>query len=157
MVGGRRATPASRTLAAVVGLAGALLLGAPQAQAAAGGALGSAAGSCWAGPRVTDHTNHSYSTSVCPTWTTADLTDGPSADPGDSAVVGRLWAGNNWVVCQMWGRPNPSLGGGANHYWLYTQGDVAYRNGGWGWLPATAVSYGGDDEPIPGVEFCARS
>lgn len=40
------------------------------------------------------------------------------------------------------------------HWWLWTQGDVAYADNGWGWFPATKVSGGNNWEPIPGLQNC---
>ena len=65
-----------------------------------------------------------------------------------------------WVICQFQGRPNPVIQGHTNTWWLYTQGDEARSNSfgyrdGWGYLPATAVSQGGENEPIFGVPPCS--
>lgn len=57
---------------------------------------------------------------------------------------GYLYAGNNWFVCQARGGENPAVGSARNNWWLYTQADVGYSNGGWGWFPATKVSCGGN-------------
>jgi hypothetical protein len=64
-----------------------------------------------------------------------------------------------WVVCQKSGRANPVIQGNTNTYWLYTQGDLARTNAygythGWGYLPATAVSQGGQNQAVPGVPLC---
>ncbi|WP_322777929.1 serine/threonine-protein kinase [Frankia sp. Cas4] len=64
-----------------------------------------------------------------------------------------------WVLCQYQGRSNPVIQGNTNTWWLYTQGDSGNSNthgytGAWGYLPATAVSQGGQNEPIPGVPSC---
>ena len=60
------------------------------------------------------------------------------------------------MVCQFWGNDNPRFGAsGYNHYWLLTQGDVGYRGSdAWVYIPATAVTYGGNNRPIPGVPIC---
>ena len=113
-----------------------------------------APGSCWAGPTVTDWLGRKHQTRVCPTWTGTNLLDIPQEG---TTKVGYLNAGNNWVVCQSYGGANPQLGGTRNHWWLYTQADTVSgypERKGWGWLPATAVSYGGDEEPIPDVPAC---
>ncbi|WP_131744712.1 hypothetical protein [Frankia sp. Cppng1_Ct_nod] len=64
-----------------------------------------------------------------------------------------------WVVCQVKGRPNPVIQGNTNTWWLYTQGDASRPNAfgfknGWGFLPATAVSQGGQNKSVPGVPVC---
>ncbi len=111
----------------------------------------SADGSCWGGPTVTDYKGRTFATHTCPTWTGTGVYDAV-VTPETS---GYLYAGDNWMVCQKTGSNNPTFGaGGQNDYWLYTQGDVSYFHGGWGWIPATAVSYGGDWQPIPGVPLC---
>ena len=68
-------------------------------------------------------------------------------------------AADVWVICQKQGRANPVIQGNANTWWLYTQGDSARSNAygyeqGWGYLPATAVIQGGQNEQIPGVPVC---
>ncbi|GGT53776.1 hypothetical protein [Streptomyces purpureus] len=108
-------------------------------------------GSCRQGPTVTDFLGGRFPTSVCPTWITSHVRQDPN---GGTASAGVLYAGHNWVVCQRMGGTNPKNGTGVNNYWLYTQADVGFMNNGWGWLPANAVSYGGDWEPIPGVPMC---
>lgn len=68
--------------------------------------------------------------------------------------TGYLYAGDNWFVCQIKYGENPPVGNARNNWWLYTQGDKAYSDGGWGWFPATKVSGGGNYEPIPGLPTC---
>jgi hypothetical protein len=72
--------------------------------------------------------------------------------------TGYLYAGTNWVVCQFPGADNPRFGTSHhNHYWLLTQGDVGYNGSdAWGYIPATVVSYGGNEQPIPGVPPCSN-
>ncbi|WP_052914619.1 hypothetical protein [Protofrankia coriariae] len=65
-----------------------------------------------------------------------------------------------WVVCQLQGRANPVVQGNTNTWWLYTQGDSSRPNThgytvAWGYLPATVVAQGGQNEPIPGVPTCS--
>lgn len=65
-----------------------------------------------------------------------------------------------WVICQLQGRANPVFQGNTNTWWLYTQGDASRSNGygytkAWGYLPATAVAQGGQNEPVPGVPACS--
>jgi hypothetical protein len=75
--------------------------------------------------------------------------------------TGYMYASSSvWVICQYNGRPNPVIQGNTNTWWLYTQGDVARPNQqgythAWGYLPATAVSQGGQNQPVPGVPTCA--
>jgi serine/threonine-protein kinase len=82
------------------------------------------------------------------------------SDPLDDS--GFMSASNSvWVVCQVKGRANPVVAGNTNTWWLYTQGDRAAANthgysGGWGYLPATVVKQGGQNEAIPGVDTCSR-
>ncbi|WP_203724890.1 hypothetical protein [Streptomyces sp. SID13588] len=112
-----------------------------------------AGGSCWGGPTVKDYAGRVFASRTCPTWTEALVMDDRWPT---SPAIGRLFAANNWMVCQAVGRDNPQLGGGRNTYWVYTQGDVSYSDkNGWGWVPATAFTYGGDWQPIPGVPLCA--
>jgi hypothetical protein len=92
----------------------------------------------------------------------------------DSAVYAKLAGSSNpsdesgymyqssqvWVLCQFNGAQNPVINGNTNTWWLYTQGDVALSNAegfpdAWGYLPATAVSQGGQNEAIPGVPECS--
>lgn len=71
---------------------------------------------------------------------------------------GLLYAGSNWVICQRTGRTNPTTTSNGhtntNHWWLYTQGDVGYHDAGWGWIPATYVTQGGNNAAVPGVPAC---
>ncbi|YCK37138.1 hypothetical protein ACNF49_24715 [Actinomadura sp. ATCC 39365] len=108
--------------------------------------------SCWGGPTVTDYKGRTFSTSTCPTWIQTAVLD-QAALPG-AETTGVLFPGDNWMVCQRRSGENPEYGGGRNNYWLYTQGDTSRLHGGWGWIPATAVSYGGDYQAIPGVKLC---
>jgi hypothetical protein len=116
-----------------------------------------AAGSCSAGPRRTDFTNRSYNTKYCPTWLQVEVTIDLLASADGGLRVGVLDGGTSWFVCQSVGADNPRHGGNQNRWWLYTKADravgPAWRQG-WGWIPATAVSYGGDKEPIPGLQAC---
>jgi hypothetical protein len=69
-------------------------------------------------------------------------------------------ASSVWVICQYNGRANPVVQGNTNTWWLYTQGDASRSNthgysAAWGYLPATVVTVGGQNEPIPGVPTCS--
>ena len=77
----------------------------------------------------------------------------------DRRPTGYLYAGTNWFVCQQrFLQPNPRVGNATNHWWLTTQGDVAYGNRpwgpGWGWFPATYIAQGNNEQPVPGVPEC---
>ncbi|MBI3898730.1 MAG: hypothetical protein HY308_10600 [Gammaproteobacteria bacterium] len=114
---------------------------------------------CWNGPTVTDWRGRNFNTRTCPTWTGSYVNSEPWSVGEGALHVGYLYAGNNWVVCQMKGLSNNDHGPGLNDIWLYTQSDktLAYpERQGWGWLPATAMSYGGDYQPIPGVPWCSE-
>ncbi len=127
----------------------------PGAVAVATPGAAQAAASCWAGPGVRDVQGRWFSTRTCPTWVSAQAYLHPW-HPGEGNIsVGTLYAGNNWFVCQTRGGSNPSWGGYSNHWWLYTQTDTGGWNDGWGWFPATAVSYGANEQPVPGVPDCA--
>jgi hypothetical protein len=69
-------------------------------------------------------------------------------------------ASSVWVICQFVGRENPAIQYNHNNRWLYTWGDESrseagpYGNG-WGFIPATAVSQGGEYENVPGVPLCS--
>jgi hypothetical protein len=149
----RRARSPLRAAAALLTLVGGVLtLNTAVPQAA------HASSSCWSGPTVTTYLGHRDAMRTCPTWTGTNVyldTLGAS----HTWVVGYLYAADNWVYCQKWGAANPRFGTSSyNHYWLYTQGDVnkatAYDTDAWGWVPATAVSYGGNDGKVPGVPTC---
>jgi len=123
-----------------------------------------APGSCYAqNAAVTDDWGRTFSTRyVCPTWTGAALESTPYDVHMPFDDSGYMYAASQvWVICQRQGGPNQSLGGYQNNWWLYTQGDQArantwgYRNA-WGHLPATAVSYGQNWQPIPGVPYCPK-
>ncbi|WP_242606430.1 serine/threonine-protein kinase [Protofrankia symbiont of Coriaria ruscifolia] len=65
-----------------------------------------------------------------------------------------------WVICQFRGRANPVVQGNTNTWWLYTQGDHSRSNthgytAAWGYLPATVVTQGGQNQPVPGVPACS--
>ncbi|WP_131765918.1 serine/threonine-protein kinase [Candidatus Protofrankia californiensis] len=65
-----------------------------------------------------------------------------------------------WAICQFRGRANPVVQGNTNTWWLYTQGDRSQSNthgytAAWGYLPATVVTQGGQNQPVPGVPACS--
>jgi hypothetical protein len=88
----------------------------------------------------------------------ANIRAGQAGEPLDDS--GYMYeAATVWVICQLNGRANPVVQGNTNTWWLYTQGDVSRTNThgytrAWGYLPATVVSQGGQNEPIPGVPVC---
>jgi hypothetical protein len=70
-------------------------------------------------------------------------------------------ASSVWVICQWQGRPNPIIQDKANSWWLYTQADQSRPNthgytSAWGYLPATVVTEGRPNEPVPGVRACTE-
>ena len=90
----------------------------------------------------------------------ANIAAGTKAALDDSGYM--YQASSVWVVCQVKGAADPVIQGNTNTWWLYTQGDVARSNAygygrAWGFLPATAVSQGGQNQPVPGVATCASS
>jgi hypothetical protein len=121
----------------------------------AAGPASAAAGCSGAGPTVTDHLGNTWSTTYCDAWLSGDLERGVGKDD-PSEISGHLYAGRAWFVCQQQvpHLENPPVGEYRNNWWLYTQGDVAYSDQGWGWFPAVNVSGGGDYEPIPGLPDC---
>ncbi|WP_433364947.1 hypothetical protein [Streptosporangium sp. CA-115845] len=145
---------AAMAAAALVSVAGFTV--AVPATAHAAGAV-QAANSCWSGPNVTDWRGRTFKSRTCPTWTGTWVYSGPYGTGDGATVVGYLNAANNWVVCQTRGGGNPRLGGNQNTIWLYTQGDTTQawpERKAWGWIPATAVSYGADNAAVPGVPMC---
>ncbi len=119
-----------------------------------------AAGSCTPGPKRTEPIHVVVPTKWCPTWrgTTVyyyEYVANGGGVPTTSGQSGYLYAATNWMVCQFPGADNPHYGGYHNHYWLLTQGDVGYGGSdAWGYIPATVVSYGANEQPIPGVPQC---
>ncbi len=122
---------------------------------------GASHSTCWREARsVRDDAGHLFNYRYhCSTYVGSAV----YANPYNSLALddsGYMYAAHDvWVVCQKSGRPNPTIQGNTNTYWLYTQGDVARGNAygyqyGWGYLPATAVTQGGQNQPIPGVPIC---
>jgi hypothetical protein len=139
-------------------------VGAPQPTAAAPNPPAPAGESC--SPQaatITDYRNRSWSTRYhCPTYTASAVYANVGAGSGgaldDSGYMAK--SSSVWVICQLNGRANPEMQGNTNTWWLYTQADSSRANAhgytsAWGYLPATAVSYGGQNEAIPGVPVCA--
>lgn len=121
----------------------------------------STAPSCVAKPgNVTDDEGRTFTTLYhCSTYigspVYANPTDNKPLD--DSGYMNA--AADVWVICQRQGRANPVVQGNTNTWWQYTQGDAARSNAygytrGWGYLPATVMRQGGQNEPIPGVPVC---
>ncbi|MFJ9553911.1 hypothetical protein ACIRPH_08840 [Nocardiopsis sp. NPDC101807] len=122
---------------------------------AAAGPASAAQGCSGAGPTVVDHHGTSWSTTYCNAWLGGNLERGVGRDnPGE--ISGYLYANRAWFVCQQQFTylENPPVGDYRNNWWLYTQGDEAYLDQGWGWFPAVNVSGGGNYEPIPGLRHC---
>ncbi|MFF4348075.1 hypothetical protein [Streptomyces sp. NPDC001530] len=111
-------------------------------------ASASAASGCWgdAGQKTTPW-GATYAARYCHNY----LGDYVGYDTGDT---GYLYAGDNWFLCQIKDVENAPVGDAKNNWWLLTQGDVAYSDGGWGWFPANKVSGGNNYEPIPGLPTC---
>lgn len=106
---------------------------------------------CWGpGPNVNQGPNILWGTTWCHNYASYRTVH-------RGAVTGYLYAGNNWFICQQRFGENPRPGSARNNWWLYTQGDVGYRESGWGWFPATYVSGGGNYQPIPGLRGCSWS
>jgi hypothetical protein len=131
--------------ATVAAAAAATLLTALPAQAAA-------ADGCWGtGPTVTDTLGQRWATRYCNNYQAGDVYN---YIDGRWQPVGRLYAGDNWFVCQSHGPDNPPVGDWVNDIWLYTEADEAWAAGGWGGFPATHVSGGVNYGPIPGLGWC---
>ncbi len=130
---------------------------APPAQPASGGSCPASSGS------INDYAGRHFSTLyTCSTYVGsavyANVRSNQTAEALDDS--GYMYAAAKvWVICQYQGRSNPVIQGNTNTWWLYTEGDSGSSNaygysGAWGYLPATAVSQGGQNEPIPGVPSC---
>ncbi|MGW1362643.1 hypothetical protein ACWHLZ_37510 [Streptomyces chartreusis] len=66
---------------------------------------------------------------------------GQKKGPGGGTYTARYC--HNWFVCQQkFDLENPPVGSARNNWWLWTQGDVAYADNGWGW------------ESIAGLQNC---
>ncbi len=136
----------TRTLATLVLAVSALAAG------AAAHPVSAAAAGCWGrGPNVEQVPGAlTWGTTWCRNYAGSRTVRG-------SGATGYLYAGTNWFVCQARHGENPRIGSARNHWWLWTQGDLGYRDRGWGWFPATHVSGGGNYEPIPGLRRCSWS
>jgi hypothetical protein len=147
-----RRMAALAAVALFASLALTLSSGAGRAQAATGC---SGAGPT-AGP---DPAGWDYSTRYCYAYSAGYMKDGGPfwwMDP--SVNSGYLRVGTSWFVCQaQFSVDNPKVGTAQNNWWLYTEGDVAYSNHGWGWFPATRVSGGANWQPVPGLTHCAAA
>ncbi|KLL12404.1 hypothetical protein FrCorBMG51_05240 [Protofrankia coriariae] len=115
------------------------------------------------GEAITDYAGRAFSTRYyCSTYVASAVyanvrSDQASETLDDSGYMAA--AASVWALCQYQGRPNPVIQGNTNTWWLYTQGDNGRANthgytAAWGYLPATAVSQGEQDEPVPGVPLC---
>ncbi|MFJ2831787.1 hypothetical protein ACIPC1_30210 [Streptomyces sp. NPDC087263] len=124
--------------AAAVLAAGALAL-TPGSAAAADGCWGNAGQKQAFGKTYTARYCHNYQGDVVGVYETD---------------TGYLYSGDNWFVCQVQYGENAPVGDAKNNWWLWTQGDDVYSDGGWGWFPANKVSGGNNYEPIPGLATC---
>lgn len=97
----------------------------------------------------------------CSTFVGVDLYANPQDRAPLQDVTFMNASADNWVVCQMRGRPNPVIRGRTNSWWLYTQGDTDNRPNdygythAWAFMPATVVDQAGRDLPVSGVPACA--
>jgi hypothetical protein len=141
--------PARRTMLAI-----AAALAACIAMLASSASPASAAASCTAGPTKT-HDGRTFHTRICPNYAGVGVYSiytsgklGPRLDTMRST--------SSWFACQQRfaSTPNPTLGSGHNHYWLWTAGD---DHGTWGWFPANAIKIGGQEAAIPGVPLCSAA
>jgi serine/threonine protein kinase len=86
------------------------------------------------------------------TWSCPTAQQGPLfLKPESGTTTGYIKSSSNWFVCQTDGAANPE---GKGTTWLYTQGDDRYKNGGWGWFPASSVSPTWADQPVPDIPAC---
>ncbi|TMR94346.1 hypothetical protein [Nonomuraea basaltis] len=107
---------------------------------------------CWGtGPTVVDPQGQRWPTRYCHNYITGDVYNyvGNGWQP-----IGKMYAGDNWFVCQAHGPENPPVQSWKNDIWLYTQGDEGWANNGWGAFPATHVSGGVNYGPIPNLDWC---
>jgi eukaryotic-like serine/threonine-protein kinase len=151
--------------------AGAPAAGAPVASAAPAQPVGvvsprpASGPACTArGATTTDYKGRSFSTRYyCGTYVgSAVYANVRSAQAGEALDdSGYLAASNSvWVMCQFQGRSNPVVSGNMNTWWLYTQADTSRANthgysAAWGYLPATVMTEGGQNDAVPGVPACA--
>jgi len=105
---------------------------------------------------VTDYRNRPFDRVYhCTTFAGTNL----YANPQDRAPLQDVTFMNashdNWVVCQMRGRPNPVIQERTSSWWLYTQGDTDNRPNdygythAWAFMPATVVVQASRDRPVP--------
>jgi hypothetical protein len=90
---------------------------------------------------------------LCSTYQDSTVWYGPNTRSNVNSGV--LYKGANWFSCQVSGGANPRVGSATNHWWLFTRADrIAPGTDGWGWVPATKVSQGANNRPVPGVPTC---
>ncbi|MFJ6084068.1 hypothetical protein ACIQI8_21955 [Streptomyces sp. NPDC092369] len=82
--------------------------------------------------------------------TSASAASGCWGDAGQKSFNGKTYTAR---YCHNYGE-NAPVGDARNNWWLYTQGDDAYSEDGWGWFPANKVSGGNNYEPVPGLAIC---
>jgi hypothetical protein len=112
----------------------------------------SAAAGCGPGPTKT-HDGRTFHTRICPNYAGVGIYSIINNHPGR---LDTMRSTSSWFACQQRfaSTPNPPLGAGHNHYWLWTQGD---DHGTWGWFPANGIKIGGQEAPIPGVPLCSQA
>jgi hypothetical protein len=97
------------------------------------------------GPIMPDNKSHLRRAVYCPNFVAPVYGPGPTR-------IDTLRTPISWFVCQVKSSvANPPFGAGRNHWWLWTQGD---DNGRFGWFPANAIKIGGQEDPIPGLQYC---
>ncbi len=86
------------------------------------------------------------------TWKTVEALCYPT--PGDdSTTCGTLYAGRNYLLCQLQKQAHPyHVGNYWNDWYVYT--DLDTPTGAKGWISAVYVTSGGNWEPIPGLPVC---
>lgn len=121
-----------------------------------------AAGTCTSTPaNIRDYADRHFTTVYhCSTYIDSPVYSNPegTAALDDSGFQPK--SADVTVMCQLKGRRNPVLQGNTNTWWLYMQAASPRPNAdvkeNWGFLPATAVTQGGQDEKIPGVGECVK-
>lgn len=144
---------AKRSVAIVVALTAllaTLALTAPSAQATAG--------SCWTSGTVNTPDfgvkpkRWCNNTPGAPVYSVVDLRY--------PHYTGHMYSNPSYFVCQVPGAANPHTTNSdgsvnSNHFWLYTQADTAVEGSShWGFMPATYVWQGANEQAVPGVPWC---
>jgi hypothetical protein len=126
----------------------------PKRSVTAGSAATSAPADCWgAGPTVTDHFSHAYTTQYCHNYRAGNVVRASRSSP--TVNSGSLYVGDNWLACQvqLHSGENPPVGNARDNWRLRPQGDVGYSDGGRRYSPAHKLSGGDNVAPIPGLDY----